>query len=82
MKRNQLEVINNSVDVLPPKNRSLHLTTVGHCRAELATIYRQAKTGQIQLADATKLAFILVSLSRMIETSDLELRVVALEEEH
>jgi len=71
------------VEVLPPpKIRSVPLTTVGHCRAELASIYRQAKIGQIQLADATKLAFILVSLSRMIEVSDLEARVMALEEEH
>ena len=75
----QLEVINNPVEVLPPK-RSIALTTVGHCRAELATVYRQARAGQIQLADATKLAFILVSLGRMIETSDLENRITSLEE--
>ena len=76
----QLEVINNPVEVLPPK-RSIALTSVGHCRAELATVYRQARLGQIQLADATKLAFVLVSLSRMIETSELEARVLALEKE-
>jgi len=76
----QLEVINNPVEVLPPK-RSIALTSVGHCRAELATVYRQARLGQIQLADATKLAFVLVSLSRMIEISDLEARVLALEKD-
>ena len=70
------------VEVLPPPKRSIALTNVGHCRAELAAVYRQARAGQIQLADATKLAFVLVSLSRMIETSELEARVMALEEEH
>ena len=68
------------VEVLPIKVRSIALTSVGHCRAELATVYRQARAGQIQLADATKLAFILVSLGRMIETSDLENRITSLEE--
>ncbi|MEI6209360.1 MAG: hypothetical protein WCP20_21480 [Desulfuromonadales bacterium] len=72
------------VEVLPPlkKVRSLPLTTVGHCRSELATVYRMAKAGELELNAACKFAYILIALGKMIETSDMESRLEALEEQN
>jgi hypothetical protein len=69
------------MEALPPykKARSLPLTTVGHCRGEMAAIYRLARAGNLNLSDATKFAYILVALGRMIETSDLEARISEIE---
>ena len=68
-------------EVVPPrkKTRSLPLTTVGHCRGELSAVYRQAKAGNLNLADATKYCYILVALGKMIESSDLEARIAEIE---
>ena len=79
MKTNELLSI-AKVDVLPlPKLRSMPLTTVGHVRSELASIYRLAKAGNLPLGDATRLTYILTSLGKLIETSVLEARVDQLE---
>ncbi|MEI6827555.1 MAG: hypothetical protein WCK54_18330 [Desulfuromonadales bacterium] len=67
-------------EVVPPKKaRSLPLTTVGHCRGELATVYRLAKAGDLELSDATKFTYILVALGKMIEANELETRISQIE---
>lgn len=70
-------------EVVPPqkKARSLPLTTVGHCRGELASIYRLSRAGSLKPCDATKYAFILVALAKMIESSDLEARIAEIEKQ-
>lgn len=80
MKQQPLE---NKVIVLPPPPRqkgSIALTKMHHIRAELATLYREARTGKIDLGDATKLTYILREIGRVIEGSDLELRIEQLEQ--
>jgi hypothetical protein len=62
----------------PPRLR-LKLSTVGDIRAELARVYRGAKVGNIAIGDASRLANILFILSRIIEGSDMELRIAKLE---
>lgn len=57
------------------------LSKVEHCRSELAAVYRQARSGALDVADASKLANILYILTRMIETSDLEARIAAVEQQ-
>lgn len=57
------------------------LSKVEHCRSELAAVYRQARSGALDVADASKLANILYILTRMIENSDLEQRLEALEQQ-
>lgn len=62
------------------KRRSrVRLDSVGDARREAARIYRKAVSGDIDVADASKLANILALIGRMIETSDLESRLSALE---
>lgn len=56
---------------LPPMQRKA-LSKVEHCRAELAAVYREARAGKLDIADASRLANILSILSRMIEGGELE----------
>lgn len=55
------------------------LTTASDVRREMADLYRQARTGGIEIADATKLAYILNQLATLLRLDDLEQRTAALE---
>ena len=57
----------------------LKLETAAHCRRELARIYREARRGELKPETATKLAYLIDLISRVIERSDLERRVEELE---
>jgi hypothetical protein len=58
----------------------LKLVTIKDVRSELGRLYRSAKAGRTQVADASKLSNILAILARCIESSELEQRVKALED--
>jgi len=76
----KLTVIDNDskeIEATPPRTA---LTRLEHVRDELARVYRQARTGKIETQDATRLTYILVNLSKIIESSDLEERIRTLEE--
>jgi hypothetical protein len=60
----------------PPR---LPLDTMLRVRRELARVYREARAGKLDVADASKLANILQIMGRMIESSDFEARLAALE---
>lgn len=64
----------------PPRRRNVRLSTLGDVAAELARLYRRADRGEIAPGDATKLAFVLVSLGRVLEASVIEARLSRLEE--
>lgn len=64
----------------PPRLR-LKLSTVGDVRRELARVYRGGKSGNIPIGDASRLANILLILTRCIESGDFENRLLALEEQ-
>lgn len=55
------------------------LSTVSDVSKELAKLYREARSGRIDVADASKLSNILSILSRMLTDSELEARVEELE---
>ena len=69
---------NSALGPVPPPRA---LTKLEHVRAEMAKVYRSARTGKIEAQDATRLCYILVSLAKVIEGSALESRVEALEAE-
>lgn len=76
----KLSVIDSNsgeVDTTPPRTA---LTKLEHVRDELARVYRSARTGKIETQEATRLTYILVALSKVIESSDLEQRIDALEQ--
>lgn len=59
----------------------LPLATAGDVRRELARLYREGKAGRRDMADVSRLGNLLAILGRLIETSELEARVVRLEEQ-
>jgi hypothetical protein len=46
---------------------------------EMARLYREARTGQMEVGDATKLAYLLTQLATLMRIDDLEQRIAALE---
>lgn len=58
----------------------LKLATIEDCRREMARVYRDARTGQTDTADASRLVYMLTSIAKMIEVGQLEQRLIALEE--
>ena len=62
----------------PPRLR-LKLNSIDDVKAEMARLYREGKAGQRDVQDVSRLANVLALLARMIEGSDLEKRIAALE---
>src|SRR4051794_41985642 len=62
----------------PPPRRA-RLDTMARVRRELARVYREARAGRLDVADASKLANVLQIMGRMIETSEGETRPAAVE---
>jgi len=58
----------------------LKLKTIDDVRAEMARLYREGKAGLRDVADVSRLANVLALLGRLIEGSDLERRLTAIEE--
>ena len=65
----------------PEINRhpSPRLGTAAEVRMEMARLYRDARTGQMEVGDATKLAYLLTQLATLMRSDDLEQRTAALE---
>lgn len=74
----------NKAQALPPSlpPRVGPLNTAQRVRAELARVYKDARQGTISTQDASRLAFILTALYKVIEGSDLERRIEQLEKAH
>lgn len=51
-------------------------------RRELGHLYREARLGKVDIQDASRLANILGILARIIQSSDFEERLAALEARH
>lgn len=56
------------------------LNSVARCRAEMAAVYRQARSGTLPLGDATRLVFMLTSIARTLADEGFEQRLKALEQ--
>jgi hypothetical protein len=57
----------------------VRLDTVTDARKEVAKLYRMARQGDLDITDASKLANMLALIGRMIEGSNFEARIEALE---
>ena len=72
-----------ALQVVEMPDRTRHpsppLATSADVRREMADLYRQARTGQVEIADASRLAYILTQLATMLRIDDLEQRTAALE---
>lgn len=67
-----------SVDLLPPVAK-IDLRDPHAVRRELASIYRDARSGRLDSAVATRLGYLLSLLLRAFETTELQDRLEALE---
>ncbi len=65
---------------LPPVRLRLRLNTIDDVKAEMARLYREGKAGTRDVSDVSRLANVLSLLGRLIEGSDLEKRLLKLEE--
>lgn len=61
------------------KRLRLRLNTVDDVKKELARLYRDARAGQLETHDASRMANMLAILGRIIEGADIEERMEALE---
>ena len=64
---------------LLPLPRDIRLKTADDVRLELARVYRDMRAGRIEMADGTKLAYVLGQLNKSIETGQLAERLELLE---
>ncbi len=64
------------------KKRGPRLHDLKSVKQELGHLYRQAKLGYIDVQDASRLANILQILARIIQGTDIEERLAALELRH
>jgi hypothetical protein len=58
----------------------LKLASIEDCRREMARVYRDARNGQAETADASRLVYMLTSIAKLIELGELEKRITNLEE--
>lgn len=68
----------------PPTGKKVYarakLATSTDVSRELAKLYREARSGRIDVSDASRLANMLSILSRILSDSELESRIEALEQ--
>ena len=77
-----IDSITGEVETLPPsKDRRYRckLDSLSDVKQEMATVYKQARSGIVEVADATKFVWMLQAVGKIIETSDLEKRIEILE---
>lgn len=75
------EVVEYSPKGKPARYRA-KLDTLQDVRREMAKVYREARSGLVTSSDATKLVWVLQAVGKVIEGSDLEQRIEALEKQH
>ena len=82
MKKRQTKVIDSQsgevfdVDPTPPQ---IKLGSIAEVRRELARVYRDARGGNIETGDASRLSYILVSIGKLILDNEIEQRLTKLE---
>jgi hypothetical protein len=56
----------------------IKLATIEDCRREMARIYRDAKAGKTETADASRLVYMLTAIAKMIEAGQIEAHSTAM----
>lgn len=79
----EVDAITGEVSDLPPQKGQRYrakLDTLQDVRREMAKLYRESRSGVLDVQDATKLTWMLQAVGKVIEGSDLETRISKLEE--
>lgn len=80
----EIDGTTGEVETLPPQKGQRYrakLDTLADVKREMAKVYREARSGLVDVQDATKLTWCLQAVSKVIEGSDLEKRIEALEKQ-
>jgi hypothetical protein len=62
-----------------PTPKRFELSSLRGIRRELAAVYRLARVGELELQNATKLAYLLSTLGKLSESELIEARLIRLE---
>jgi hypothetical protein len=65
--------------VVPYPGRRPDLATLTDVRRELGRIYREMRFKKIDTQDGTRLTFVLIQIAKLIQSTELEARIDALE---
>jgi hypothetical protein len=79
----EIDAATGAVETLPPPQGGRYrckLDTAQDVKAEMAKLYREARSGIQDVQDATKLTWCLQAVAKVIESSDLEKRIEQLEQ--
>ena len=79
MKENHAVTIDGASLHVLPTLPTIHLKTADDVRLEMAKVYRDMRQGRVEMADGTKLAYVLTQLIKAIETGIIEQRMESLE---
>jgi hypothetical protein len=60
----------------PPK---IKLNSLEDVRREMATVYREARSGRMDVSEAGRFAYILSGIGKLIEATDIERRIIQME---
>lgn len=78
----EIDGATGEIETLPPQRGQRYkckLDSLQDVRREMAKVYREARSGVVDVQDATKLTWMLQAVGKVIEDSDLEKRIEALE---
>ncbi len=78
----EIDGITGAVEALPlakGKRYRCKLDSMQDIKREMAKLYREARSGSVDIQDATKLTWCLQAVAKVIEGSDLEKRIEILE---
>jgi hypothetical protein len=78
----EIDGITGEVETLPPqkgKRYRCQLDTMSDVKREMAKVYRECRSEILDAQTGTKLTWMLQGIAKVIETSDLEKRIEALE---
>ncbi|MES2770401.1 MAG: hypothetical protein V4623_00195 [Pseudomonadota bacterium] len=77
--KNSSLVIDAATGKPDPTPAKIKLNAIEDVRREMATVYREARAGKIDIGDAGRLAYILTGIGKLIETGAIENRLQKLE---
>lgn len=66
--------------MVPKKERRIDLVKLSHVRDEMSRVYREMRRGDVETQDGTRLVYVLTQIAKVIEVSELEQRIEALED--
>lgn len=74
-----IDATTGALDPPPPAIAKIKLNSLGDVRREMATIYREARAGKLDISDAGRFAYVLTGIGKLIEVEVIESRIAALE---